>query len=157
MSDNSWRFESKCAGRIAEFSVDALGKGEKADAKARRLCAGCTTFIQCAEDIYDHPDHNGVVGAGRVIRATKSGLTEDEIRRELADLLDVEFVSAKDAHKAQLQRQKTKCASCGCLTVSPKEYAENHPDGTLPRWGKGMCVRCYRKEQRADKKVKVNA
>lgn len=144
MSDNSWRFNAQCAGRIAEFSVDALGHGAEADAKARALCAGCPMYMACAADAYAHPDHNGVVAAGRVIRAAKSSpLTDDNIRRELAELLDVEFVPARDAHKAIADMRTVPCRHCGHPTVSLRVYDQlGHPAHLRARRAVDTCSAC---------------
>jgi hypothetical protein len=146
--DSDWRFRGKCAGRITEFEIDALGHGRNRDANARKLCAGCPVYMQCAQDAYDHPDHNGVVAAGRVIRGTKGGLTADEVRRDLAELLDVEFVPAKDAQAEITRRQTIPCAQCGHPTMGAVAYSQRRPEGVRPRHSKDTCQRCWNRMQR---------
>lgn len=87
---------AKCRGRVGEWDISVLGRGDR-DGKAKRLCSGCPVLIECATTVYANPDTVGVVAAGLVING--DALTPNDVRRRLAELLDVPYVPAAKALK----------------------------------------------------------
>lgn len=153
MPDHNWRFDAKCWGQTDNWDIKSLGNGNR-DAKAKKKCAGCRSLIECAQMAYDNPETVGVIAAG--IAFSGDTLTPDSIRHRLAELLDVPFISARNAKTAQMKEASVRhipCTKCGYPTISQTAYRNRAaPEGVRPRHVDGLCSACWRKRLREDVK-----
>lgn len=151
MSDGDWRLKAKCRGRIQEWGLESIRNHPNRDLAARQKCAGCTVLIDCGRLVWDNPDTVGTIAAGMVIEG--DSITPESVRERLADLLDIEYVSAKVGKAQREAADPIPCSRCGHPTITPTAYRLlDRPEGLRRRTATtGLCEACTTAKSRREK------